>query len=98
MEYCLKFINNLLTEGGTFEDSNDLLPQEWQSRLGVRILLNQVDLLLEKFTERLDSGSCDFRGSSRMAYIELNTLCKVSKLLVNRDSLQADRMREKNKG
>ncbi len=93
MESVLKFIDNLLTEGGTLDvtNSNDIALEE---RPGTSLVMDHLDLLIGQFTKRLESGGRSNTGggnevdrtkeqvSNNMLSKELSILCRISELLV----------------
>lgn len=79
----LKFIDNLLTEGGLYEHTEDIREVGNEARIGIKLLKNHVDLLVSQFTMRLESNHEDDSKKNHSASKELSILCHVTLLVSN---------------
>lgn len=77
----LKFIDNLLTEGGLYDYSEDIRKVGTDTRIGIALLKNHVDLLVSQFTARLKSTQEDDTKKTFAVSKELSILCRVTLLV-----------------
>lgn len=97
VDCVLKFIDNLLTEGGTIEIRRSPVDGGGYDGLGTKIVLKHLELLILQFTKRLAHGSSfnvedeKPNRSSKDSIVnqllsrELSILCRVSELLVHKE-------------
>lgn len=81
---ALTFVENLLTEGGLVENTEEER-EKASDLLGPKLIQSHIHLLVRQFTERLDSGAGDTTISQRkegsVTQKEIEILCRVSELL-----------------
>jgi len=86
VESALRFVDNLLTEGGLYDPSEDPCEITGDNRIGLTLVRNHVDQLIIQFTRRLKSND-ESSNTSHLASKELSILCRVTVLLVSEDNI-----------
>lgn len=108
IDSALTFVDNLLTEGNSFEKDETITSEMLASRPGLDLVYRHVDLLIGQFTKRLEcdgaAGACQDvdpankqrkeQNEHRLAWQELAILCRVSELLVLSNTDSAERKEE----
>jgi len=89
MDCTLKFVDNLLTEGGLYDPEEDLRSTP-SGRTGLKLVRANVDLLLSQFTRRLKCNDDDHSKLNATQSQELSILCRVTYLLVENASTDDD--------
>ena len=103
LDVSLKFIENLLTEGGKFSDAIDESFDK-KDHIGIKILEPHIHLLIRQFTQRIGSSGDSTTTNddsniekqkqpkaitlqtNKVARRELSILCRISNILVDKDS------------
>lgn len=105
VECALKFVDNLLTEGGTL-DTGSCVDDALQKTPGKTLVMDHLELLIGQFTKRLASGSSHVEDDiqfvrssnnnmkSQSLSRELSILCRVSELLVHEKVEHSEREEE----
>jgi len=83
MDSALKFVHNLLTEGGLYDTEDYNYSMSNTERIGSNLVRENLELLLQQFLERLRSNEGDTSKVSPLASRELSILCRVSVLLAD---------------
>ncbi len=84
MDCTLKFVDNLLTEGGLYDSDDDIKDSE-SDRVGLKLVRENVDVLLSQFANKLKSNNDDSKLNQTHSQ-ELSILCRVTYLLVEDES------------
>lgn len=84
VECALRFVDNLLTEGGLYDPSEDPCEITGDNRTGLTLVRKHVDQLIIQFTRRLKSND-ESSNPNHLATRELSILCRVTVLLVSED-------------
>jgi U3 small nucleolar RNA-associated protein 20 len=77
----LRFIDNLLTEGGLYDPLEDIRKVGSDDRIGITLIRKHVDLLVSHFTMRLKNSQEDDNKNTHSASKELSILCRVTLLV-----------------
>lgn len=91
VDAALKFIDNLLSEGGVYESNDGMVESSSADRIGVELVTKHVSLLIAQFTQRLKCSDGDATTTRNLASRELNILCRVTLLLADENSLDQDK-------
>lgn len=105
VDCALKFVDNLLTEGGLFEESS--FDGAHEERPGTTLVIDHLELLIGQFTRRLESGSShiveddqlgrgnkEYSTTNQLLSRELSILCRISELLVHEKIDSSERKEE----
>ena len=85
MDCALKFVDNLLTEGGLHDPEEDLIDMTGD-RIGLKLVRDHVDLLLSQFAKRLRGSDYYNPASNQLSSRELSILCHITRFVAGEAS------------